>query len=83
MQVVSLAVLFSGGTFLYASTVHVLPEVLLTGLGGAGMPRHAHHAANNKGAIWGPSGTQLRSICLLVAGALLPVVIGALLPEGD
>lgn len=44
---VALCVLFSGGTFLYAATMHILPEVLQSGGGGG----HARMSSSQLAAV--------------------------------
>ncbi len=73
-QATGVAMLFSAGTFLYVATVHVLPEVVSNrgevkyapaGASSANSSGHSHH-----GLSFGPC-----DLCLLVAGALMPMVI--------
>ncbi len=75
-QAVALAVLLSGGTFLAAATQHILPAALQTGgavgAGGEGGGRGAAAAGGAGGAM---------GMVWLAVGALLPLVIAALLPE--
>ncbi|GLI65954.1 hypothetical protein VaNZ11_009635 [Volvox africanus] len=93
-QVVALAVLFSGGTFLAAATQHILPAALA-----AAAPTVAatdmgldKHLTNVEGAVLTEEetfhvggvgrgcGTSLPLLWLAV-GSLLPLLIAALLPE--
>lgn len=61
------ALLFSGGTFLYVATVHVMPEVMSTNA-------RASDAADTAGAVHGNEldRNQLIALCL---GAVLPIVL--------
>ncbi|KXZ51844.1 hypothetical protein GPECTOR_11g283 [Gonium pectorale] len=95
-QAVALAVLLSGGTFLAAATQHILPAALEAGGAGAGATgseagrdrRGSSRGDGEEGATEGgfPNPQQQRSqmsLVWLAAGAVLPLLIAALLPEGD
>lgn len=70
---IPLVVLFSGGTVLYAATMHILPGAMHGG-GGKAQGQHHHHSHHN--------GTLDRSQLLLVSlGMLLPLVLSAAFGE--
>lgn len=60
-----LALLFSAGTFLYVSTVHVLPELVV---------RHSEHSGDVRTRI-GIEGFAKKDVLLLVAGTVLPMFL--------
>lgn len=60
--------LFSAGTFLYVSTVHVLPEIVMRSGG------HSHHAPSEGVEKIGFSRCELFA---LISGALLPLALTA------
>jgi zinc transporter ZupT len=68
--------LFSGGTFLYVATAHVLPEIQAgtqrsreeDGVGGAGESGHSHTVRTPPKMKWSET-------WLLVAGVLLPLLL--------
>lgn len=62
------AMLFSAGTFLYVSTVHVLPEIVMRSGG------HAHHSPSDGVDKIGFTRCELLA---LVSGALLPLALTA------
>ncbi|XP_046437254.1 zinc transporter ZIP9-like [Daphnia pulex] len=62
------AMLFSAGTFLYVSTVHVLPEIVMRSGG------HSHHPPSSDGDKIGFTRCEL---LVLVSGALLPLALTA------
>ncbi|MEW5317571.1 MAG: hypothetical protein WDW38_008857 [Sanguina aurantia] len=90
-QSIALAVLFSGGTFLFAATQHILPAAL-TPSSSAAMPDSTARGEDGEGACTGstwkagttpalaPSLAGWRSF-VFVASAFVPLVISALLPE--
>jgi len=61
------AMLFSAGTFLYVSTVHVLPEIVMRSGG------HSHHPPSDGDKI----GFTRCELLVLVSGALLPLALTA------
>ncbi|GIL79052.1 hypothetical protein Vretifemale_8456 [Volvox reticuliferus] len=89
-QVVALAVLFSGGTFLAAATQHILPAAVTAAVtAGAGPDNDvrnvegavvAEKEARHVGGVDSVQGTSFPLMWLAV-GALLPLLIAALLPE--
>lgn len=62
------AMLFSAGTFLYVSTVHVLPEIVMRSVG------HSHHSPSDGADKIGFTRCEL---LVLVSGALLPLALTA------
>lgn len=60
------AMLFSAGTFLYVSTVHVLPEIVMRS-------GHSHHPPSDGDKI----GFTRCELLVLVSGALLPLALTA------
>lgn len=60
--------LFSAGTFLYVSTVHVLPEIVMRSGG------HSHHSPSDGADKIGFTRCEL---LVLVSGALLPLALTA------
>nr|SVE79776.1 EOG090X0EEU [Daphnia magna] len=62
------AMLFSAGTFLYVSTVHVLPEIVMRSGG------HSHHSPSDGADKIGFTRCEL---LVLVSGALLPLALTA------
>lgn len=62
------AMLFSAGTFLYVSTVHVLPEIVMRSGG------HSHHSPSDGVDKIGFTRCELLA---LVSGALLPITLTA------
>nr|SVE89545.1 EOG090X0EEU [Daphnia sinensis]SVE90171.1 EOG090X0EEU [Daphnia sinensis]SVE90798.1 EOG090X0EEU [Daphnia sinensis]SVE91426.1 EOG090X0EEU [Daphnia sinensis]SVE92049.1 EOG090X0EEU [Daphnia sinensis] len=62
------AMLFSAGTFLYVSTVHVLPEIVMRSGG------HSHHPPSDGADKIGFTRCEL---LVLVSGALLPLALTA------
>lgn len=64
------AMLFSAGTFLYVSTVHVLPEIVMRSGGGG----HSHHSPSDGVDKIGFTRCELLA---LVSGALLPIALTA------
>ena len=70
LQSLSQALLFSGGTFLYVATVHVLPEVI------SNNARTANEAADTGSLKSGHdlSRQQLVAVCV---GTLLPLILSA------
>jgi hypothetical protein len=61
--------LFSGGTFLYVATAHVLPEIQAGGNSGED-GGHSHGGSNRT-----PPKMKWSETWLLVAGVLLPLLI--------
>ena len=70
-EMLALCLLFSGGTFLYVATAHVLPEIQAGALsGGGGDDEHEGHSH-------GHHGTRLTwtEVWVLVAGVLFPLML--------
>lgn len=76
-ELLSILLLFSGGTFLYVATAHVLPEIQA----GVAHPhedeRHENCAEGSHGAVRQrtPPKMKWRETALLVSGVLLPLLL--------
>lgn len=75
---VSLAILFSGGTFLYAATMHILPEIMgsahtsssngsTSGGGGGSTSAHTHHHHDMH--------LNREQMMALAVGSLIPIAL--------
>lgn len=67
VQTTGIAMLFSGGTFLYVATVHVLPEISITHI--------QHKSADGNVVVREQKGFKKSELVTLVIGALLPLIL--------
>ncbi len=86
-EMLALCLLFSGGTFLYVATAHVLPEIQHGGMGGgeedgtageAGGDEDGGHHGHSHGRAHGtPPRMKWAEVWTMVAGVLLPLLLDA------
>jgi zinc transporter 9 len=77
-ELLSILLLFSGGTFLYVATAHVLPEIQAGTVHHEEAPPHANCSDSSHGAASRqrtPPKMKWSETALLVSGVLLPLLL--------